>query len=177
MTTKKTLQLIKHYESIHDGNLKKIGLQPKLCPAGIWTAGYGRALTDPITHKFLKGEEAKARALELYPTITIEEAEQMLIEDVERFAVHVKDAVKVNVQPERFGAMVSFCYNVGVGNFRSSTLLRMVNAYKFEEAANEFLKWDKATVNGVKKQMMGLTCRRQSERLLFLTGELKFFSK
>ena len=37
-------EIVKHYESLHDGDLKKIGLQPKLCPAGIWTQGYGRAM-------------------------------------------------------------------------------------------------------------------------------------
>lgn len=37
-------EIVKHYESLHDGDLKQIGLQPKLCPAGIWTQGYGRAM-------------------------------------------------------------------------------------------------------------------------------------
>lgn len=175
--TQNTFDLIKHYESLHDGNLKAIGLQPKMCPAGLWTVGYGHALSDPDTGKFLKGDADAKRALELCPAMTIDEAENMLLQDMDRFAAIVKAALTITVQEERFGALVSFCYNVGQGNFMSSTLLKLTNNYQFEEAGNEFLKWDKATVNGVKKRLAGLTCRRQSERLLFLTGELKFFAK
>jgi len=44
--SKQGIELIKFFESLHDGNLSKIGLQPKLCPANIVTIGYGRALKD-----------------------------------------------------------------------------------------------------------------------------------
>jgi lysozyme len=55
-------------------------------------------------------------------------------------------------------------FNVGCGNFQNSTLLRMVNAGKFEEAAAQFLRWNKASG----KVMAGLTKRRADEAEMFL---------
>ena len=43
---KEGIDLIKKWESLHDGNLKLIGLQPKMCPAGYWTEGYGNVIKD-----------------------------------------------------------------------------------------------------------------------------------
>lgn len=59
----------KHFESLHDGDLTIIGLQPKMCPAGIWTEGYGNAIVDPLTGKFLKGSENKGRASLVAPRV------------------------------------------------------------------------------------------------------------
>ena len=81
------IELIKHYESLHDGDLRKIDLQPKQCPAGIWTVGYGHALKD-INGKWLKGVNGYRRMLEIYPdleTITEEEADDLLKEDLEEY--------------------------------------------------------------------------------------------
>src|SRR5665647_1325406 len=58
----KCTDLTKHFESLHDGDLTIIGLQPKMCPAGIWTEGYGNAIIDPVTGKFLTDSENKGRA-------------------------------------------------------------------------------------------------------------------
>ncbi len=79
------IKLIKKFESLHDGDLKVIGLQPKLCPAGIWTVGYGRALVNPVTHEFLKGDKDKALAYSLCPSLTEFQADQILKEDVVRY--------------------------------------------------------------------------------------------
>ena len=64
--------------------------------------------------------------------------------------------------------MVSFAYNVGLGTFKSSTLLRKVNAGDTQGAANEFGTWVNATVNGKKVRLAGLVNRRNAERALFL---------
>ena len=53
-TSQVGINLIKHFEGLHDGDLKEIGLQPKKCPAGIWTQGYGSAMRDK-NGNFLKG--------------------------------------------------------------------------------------------------------------------------
>ena len=50
---KATVDLIKHFESLHDGDLHKIGLQPKMDSVGIWTCGYGRAMIDPNIYRRL----------------------------------------------------------------------------------------------------------------------------
>ena len=70
------IDLIKFYESLHDGNLSKIGLQPKECPAGFWTVGYGRMLKD-LSGKPFSGASGYRRMIEMYPdleTITEQEA-------------------------------------------------------------------------------------------------------
>ena len=67
----------------------------------------------------------------------------------------------------QFDALVSFTYNVGIGAFQSSTLRKKLNSRKFDEAAQEFGKWVKGTVNGVKITLEGLVNRRRDERALF----------
>jgi lysozyme len=71
---------------------------------------------------------------------------------------------QVEVNQNQFDAMVSLAYNIGVGAFSNSTLLKRVNAKDFIGAGNEFLKWDKS--GG--KPLLGLTRRRQREKELFL---------
>ena len=56
MISSKAIELIKHYESLHDGDLHKIGLQPKMDPVGIWTEGWGRAMVGK-NGKFIKGAD------------------------------------------------------------------------------------------------------------------------
>ena len=56
-------QVIKHYEGLHDGDLSKIGLQPKMDPSGIWTEGWGHAIHQ--NGKFIRGASNKALAYKL----------------------------------------------------------------------------------------------------------------
>ena len=69
------------------------------------------------------------------------------------------------VTQNQFDALVSFTYNLGAGNLRSSTLLKKLNAGDYAGAADEFPKWNKA--GG--KELAGLTRRRNAERDLFLS--------
>ena len=73
--------------------------------------------------------------------------------------------VSGKITQNQFDALVSFAFNLGTGNLRNSTLLKKLNKDDFENAANEFLKWDMASGH----QMAGLTRRRKAERALFLT--------
>jgi lysozyme len=122
-----------------------------LCPAGVWTVGYG---TTRINGKSVK-EHTK---------ITTQEADDLLEQDLKRFEDGIKKLVSVELTQNQFDALVSFVYNLGIGSLQKSTLLKKLNAGHFEEAANEFLKWDKA--DG--KKLSGLTRRRTAERELFL---------
>lgn len=158
------IDLVKSFEGIHDGDLAVIGLQPKMCPAGIWTVGYGRALRSKTTNAFLKGASGKAEALAKYPALTVAQAETMLAFDLNDFSAKVQGLIKVKVNDNQFGALVSFAYNVGTGNLASSTLLKKLNAGDYAGASVEFLKWDKA--GG--KILKGLTLRRTAEMTLFL---------
>lgn len=163
------IELIKHYESLHDGDLTKIGLQPKLCPANIVSIGYGRALKDKDGN-WLKGKEGLEIAKKLYPeweTITAEEAEELLLDDLKLFVKQI-NSLKLDLKQYEFDALVSFIYNLGFGQLQKSTLLKRIQERKgdIEEA---FLMWVKA--NG--KTLPGLVKRRKSEATLFLTGKLE----
>lgn len=125
-----------------------------LCQANVWTVGYGttRINGKPVT------ENVK---------ITTQEAELFLEQDLKVFEDAVNQNVSVELNQNEFDALVSFVYNVGVGNFKKSTLLKKLNASKKAEAADEFLKWNRAN----KVVSKGLTRRRKAERELFLSEE------
>lgn len=167
-----TIKLIQHFEGLHDGDLKKIGLQPKRCPAGIWTAGWGRALTDPKTGKFLKSDADYSLALKLVEGgLTENEATEWLIEDINEFASSLEKSLSpCDLNPDQIGAVLSLAYNIGTSSFLKSTLMSCLKTNNLKQAALEFLKWDKATVNGKKVALKGLTLRRQAEKKLFETG-------
>lgn len=94
-----------------------------------------------------------------------EHAEEILKQDLASFCARVRgllDGVELN--DNKFSALVSFAFNCGIHNLASSTLLKKVMSCEYQEAANEFLKWNKA--NG--KPLSGLLRRRSAERELFL---------
>lgn len=92
-------------------------------------------------------------------------ADFMLNNDVNKIAVSLQPFVKSPVNDNQFSAMVCFAYNVGLSSLKNSTLLKLVNEGKFDKAADEFPKWNKAAG----KVMKGLVARRAAERELFLT--------
>lgn len=103
--------------------------------------------------------------------ITHRKADELLLEDMRSFVEDVNGLVKVTVTQRQFDALVSFAFNVGsdidadtiAEGLGDSTLLKYVNASKFDLAADEFLKWNKA--GG--QVLRGLTRRRAAERALF----------
>ena len=147
------VSLIKHFEGLHDGNLKEIGLQPKKCPAGIWTEGYGHAMRDNKGN-FLKGKTV--------PKATIRseaDAIMQLQEDLEAFELLVIRKLKRPVKQNEFDALVSFTYNTG----GSKTLFEMVNSQ------NPLLKtwWTSHYITGGGKILKGLIERRKAEAKLY----------
>lgn len=165
-----TIDLIKRFEGLHDGDLSKIGLQPKLCPAGVWTIGYGHALRGEDGH-FLRGKAGEAEAYRRYSFLTEQDAEELLAQDANEFAHDVERLLLRPATANEFGAMVSLAYNIGINAFSGSTVLRRFNQGQTLQAADAFLLWNKATVNGKKVVLNGLVRRRQAERLLFLKEE------
>lgn len=123
-----------------------------LCPANVWTVGYGTTRING--NKVSKGTR-----------VTTEEADIFLEQDLKQFEDCINKSVLVELTQNQFDALVAFVYNVGVGNFQKSTLLKKLNSGDYEEAAEQFLRWDKA---GGKK-LAGLTRRRKAERELFLS--------
>jgi lysozyme len=170
------LDLIKHFEGIHDGDLTQIGLQPKLDPIGIVTIGYGRALKDK-DGSWLKGSEGIKRVFDIYPqysTITEEQALEFLDEDCDECEKDI-DSLELQLKQQEFDALVSFTYNLGFGSLTRSNLLRKIKAGADPSIIElYFMAWNKAKVNGVLVSLPGLTRRRKSEAHLFNAGELKF---
>lgn len=157
------LELIKSFEGIEDGDPRTVNLDPYLDPVGIWTIGWGHAIT--CDRRFLRGPTDKAKAKALYPNgLNRVEAERLLRHDIDEHALPLDSLVKVELNENQYAALVSFVFNLGPGNLQRSTLLKLVNQKKFREAANEFVKWNKA--GG--QTMKGLTRRRKAEAALFL---------
>ncbi|AYJ76471.1 putative endolysin [Bacillus phage BSP2] len=105
--------------------------------------------------------------------ITAKQAEDMLRDDVQAFVDGVNKALKVSVTQNQFDALVSFAYNVGLGAFRSSSLLEYLNEGRTALAAAEFPKWNKS--GG--KVYQGLINRRAQEQALFNSGTPKNVSR
>ncbi len=117
---------------------------------GIWTIGYGH--TGPNVHDGL--------------TITQKQADDILAQDVGRFASGVAANVRVSLTQSEFDALVSFAFNVGLGAFKTSTLLRLLNDNADRNVvASQFLRWNKAG----DKVLEGLTKRRNAVKALFLS--------
>lgn len=98
-------------------------------------------------------------------TITQEKADAWLLSDLKRFEDGVSKLVTVKLTDNEFSALVCFVYNVGLGAFKSSTMLKLLNAGEKEDASNEFNRWNKASG----KVVAGLTARRLAEKTLFLS--------
>lgn len=97
---------------------------------------------------------------------TKDEAYNYLVYDITEFADKVKQYLKKSVNDNQFSALVSFAYNVGLGNLKSSTLLKKVNADPNDkEISFEFKKWNKAAG----KVLSGLTRRREAEAKLYFS--------
>lgn len=143
--------LIRHFEGCR--------LKAYKCPAGIWTIGYGNT-------QYEDGRMVKAGDV-----ITQSRAAALLQLIVAKFAISTDMMVKQEIRQHEFDALVSFCYNVGVGNLEKSTLLRKVNRQSpSEEVRAEFMKWNKARG----QELAGLTRRRASEAYLFINGKNNF---
>lgn len=138
------IDLIKSFEGCY--------LKAYKCPAGVWTIGWGT--TEPING--VKPHEGMV--------ITQQQADDLLIKNLKAYENAVNKYVTYSINQNQFDALVSFAYNCGNGALKTSTLLKKLNAGDIEEAANEFLRWNKA--NG--KVLKGLTRRREAERKLFL---------
>ena len=161
------VDLIKAFEGIPDGDPSTVNIDAYLCPADVWTIGWGHALTEGGAQ--LKGSANRARARALYPGgITRAQAETLLRADLIPRAAAVAQGARVALTDGQFGALISLLFNIGQGNLAASTLLRRLNLGDYAAAAEQFLVWDKARVNGVLSSLPGLLRRRKAERAMFL---------
>ena len=126
--------------------LEGLRLEAYLCPAGVPTIGYGHT-----------------KGVQLGTRISAEQADQLLTVDLERVRLQLMQSVKVPVSEGQFKALLSFAFNVGAAAVKDSTLLKYLNAGKFEAAQREFSRW--AYSKG--KRLPGLVRRRKREAEVF----------
>lgn len=144
-TSQKGLNLIKRFEGCH--------LEPYRDPIGLWTVGWGHLIGD-----------GKTLPIEWFRRLTQDEADRLLEKDLEKFERGVLRLCPNHLTQHRFDALISFSFNLGLGNLQNSTLRQKHNRNDVSGAAKEFLKWNKA--GG--KVFRGLTLRRQAESNLYL---------
>lgn len=133
------LDLVKSFEGLK--------LRAYLCPAKVWTIGYGSTGPHVTPGK----------------VITDAQANDLLQDDLDRFEKAVTRLVTVPLTQNQYDALVSFAFNVGISALERSTLLKRVNARLFDQARAEFSKWNRA--GG--RPLAGLTRRRAAEAALF----------
>lgn len=169
------IELIKSFEGIPDGDPSSVNLDAYLDPVGIWTIGWGHAITYQGT--LLRGPQNKGIARALYPGgISLAQAEMLLRGELVNFARDVLRLAQVPLDDGQFAALVSFAFNCGPANLAASTLLRRLNQGDYAAAADQFLAWNKARKNGVLVELPGLTRRRRAERALFLGQDWRALS-
>lgn len=104
--------------------------------------------------------------------ITMTEATRLLIKDLSRFEAAVSELVKVDLKPNQRDALISFAFNVGIGSFKGSTLLKKLNKGDYDSVPKELMKWVKASnEDGEKVTVPGLVNRRSQEAALWGLGE------
>ena len=146
--SRKGLLLIKDFEGLRLGAYK--------CPAGVWTIGYGHT-------KGVKQGQA----------ISVEQANDFLVEDIAP-TERLLNNMGINYRQEQFDALVSFVFNLGWGNFNSSTLKKKILADSIDDdIAAEFVKW----VNSGGKPLVGLKRRRVAEANMFVGYELYYLDE
>ncbi len=144
ITSQNGINLIKKWE--------KFKANSYLCPAGVPTIGYGSTMwTD-------------GRKVRLGQTISMQDAEKLMA----YFLANVIHFIPDNVNQNQFDALCSFIYNVGIANFRKSTLLRKVKENPDDlDIRDEFMKWTLHRKNGQLVQSNGLRNRRKEEADLY----------
>ena len=140
--SKEGLSLIKRFEGCE--------LEAYKCAAGVWTIGYG-----------------STKGVKENDTISQEEADKLLLHEMEEYEGYINDMVTVDLEQNQFDAMVSWVFNLGPANLKASTLLKVLNAKDYGGVPAQIKRWNKA--GG--KVLQGLIRRREAESLLFAGKE------
>lgn len=145
IASQRCIDLIKQFEGFYPNAY--------LCPAGVPTIGFGSTMW------------ADGRKVKLGEVISMENAEKLLMWEINN-KVHCLNKLYLN--QNQFDALMSFVYNVGVGNLMKSTLYKKALLNPNDPTIHdEFMKWNKARVKGVLTPLKGLTRRREAESNLY----------
>ena len=156
--SERAIEMIKHHEGVR--------VRPYRCPALLWTVGVGHVI-DP-SHIGVKLDERKNLPIPegWDRSLGMDEVNDILARDLVAFERGVLRLCPAGLTQSRFDALVSFSFNVGLGNLQRSGIRMKHNRGEFQEAADAFLQWTKA--GG--KELPGLVKRRKDERALYLLG-------
>jgi lysozyme len=153
----KCLYQIKHHEGVRT--------KPYKCGAYLWTVGVGH-LIDPAHLKLTIDERKALPCPEAWNrTLSMEEVDELLAKDLNIFERGVARLCPNGLTQSRFDALVSFAFNVGLGNLQRSTIRMKHNRGDYTGAAESFLDWTKAGGRVLK----GLVTRRNDEKALYLS--------
>jgi len=158
MISDKALKMIKHHEGVR--------VNPYRCPARLWTVGVGPVI-DPAHIKVPFDQRLELGIPTGWGrTLTMEEVDAILAKDLERFEAGVARLCPAAVDRQgHLDALVSFSFNVGLGNLQRSSIRMKYNRGDYQGAADGFLDWTKAAG----KVLQGLVNRRKDERAVFLS--------
>jgi len=151
------IAMIKHHEGVR--------LRPYRCPALLWTTAVGHVIDS--SHAAVKYEDRKNLPIPdgWDRSLTMGEVDAILAQDLARFERGVARYCPAAVNHQgQFDALVSFAFNVGLGNLQRSSIRMRYNRGDIEGAADAFLMWTKAAG----RVLPGLVKRRQDERAMFL---------
>jgi lysozyme len=137
--------------------------RPYQCPALLWTCGVGHVI-DPSHAKVKLADRKQLPIPDGWDRVlSATEIDEILKKDLNRFEAGVLRLIKVKLTQGQFDGLVSFSFNVGLGNLQNSTLRMKLNRGDYEGAAEQFLVWTKA--GG--KVLKGLVIRRTHEKEMF----------
>jgi lysozyme len=150
----KVIEMIKHHEGVKT--------RPYQCPALLWTVGVGHVI-DP-SHIKVKFDERKNLPIPngWNRVLSSKEVDDILADDLRRFETGVRRLCPATTQSQ-FDALVSFAFNVGLGNLQRSTIRMKHNRGDYAGASEAFMMWTKA--GG--RVLNGLVKRRKDERALY----------
>jgi lysozyme len=121
-------------------------LEAYKCSGNVWTIGYGHT-----------------RHVEEGDKITQKVADYFLEYDVAMVETHCKRLINIPLEQHQWDAIVSWCFNLGCGNLRASTMLQVINSGQIDKVSEQIVRWNKA--GG--KVVAGLTRRRKAEAAMF----------
>jgi lysozyme len=125
---------------------------------GIWTIGFGSIYNIDDNRPVKKGD-----------VISEETALRWLRYEIAQKQIDIKKLIKKQLNQNQIDAITSLVFNIGTNAFKNSTLLKLINAGTDKEIiANQFLRWNKGTIDGKLQVIPGLTNRRKLEKDLFL---------
>lgn len=158
MISDKALAQIKHHEGVR--------ASPYRCPAALWTVGVGHVMYVQQLRMTMPERRGFPLRAEDYRKFSDAEIDAILKNDLRFFEAGVRRLCPGGLTQSRLDALVSFAFNVGLGNLQRSTIRIKHNRGDYQGAAMEFMKWTK----GGGRVLPGLVKRRTDEARLYLSS-------